>query len=53
MKQASLNLDLNVKKTRKQFFLQQMDQVVPWAALVELMAAYYPQCRTGQPPFRC
>ena len=33
MKQASLKLNLNVKKTRKQVFLEQMEQVVPWAAL--------------------
>jgi hypothetical protein len=29
MKQASLKLNLNVKKTRKQVFLGQMEQVVP------------------------
>ena len=51
MKQASLKLDLNVKKTRKQVFLDQMDQVVPWAELVELIAPYYPQGKTGRPPF--
>jgi len=51
MKQAALNLNLNVKKTRKQVFLEQMEQVVPWAALVELIAPYYPEGRTGRPPF--
>jgi IS5 family transposase len=51
MKQASLNLDLNEKKTRKQVFLEQMEQVVPWAALVELIAPYYPEGKTGRPPF--
>lgn len=51
MKQASLKLNLNVKKTRKQVFLEQMDQVVPWAALVELIAPYYPEGKTGRPPF--
>ncbi len=51
MKQASLNLDLSAKKTRKQVFLDQMEQVVPWAALVELIAPYYPEGRTGRPPF--
>jgi hypothetical protein len=29
MKQASLKLNLNVTKTRKQVFLEQMEQVVP------------------------
>jgi IS5 family transposase len=51
MKQASLKLDLNVKKTRKQVFLKQMEQVVPWAALVELITPYYPEGKTGRPPF--
>ena len=51
MKQVALNLNLNVKKTRKREFLEQMEQVVPWAALVELIAPYYPEGRTGRPPF--
>ena len=51
MKQVALKLDLNLKKTRKQVFLEQMDQVVPWAALVALIAPYYPEGRTGRPPF--
>jgi IS5 family transposase len=51
MKQAALNLILSIKKTRKQVFLEQMDQVVPWAALEELIAPYYPEGRKGRPPF--
>ena len=51
MKQGTLNLDLSAKKTRKQVFLEQMDQVVPWAALVEHIAPYYPEGKTGRPPF--
>jgi IS5 family transposase len=51
MKQAALNLSLIIKKTRKQVFLEQMDQVVPWAALEELIAPYYPEGRKGRPPF--
>ena len=51
MKQATLNLDLSAKKTRKQVFLDHMDQVVPWAALVELIAPYYPEGLRGRPPF--
>ena len=37
MKQSSLDLNLSTKKTRKQQLLAQMERVVPWAALVELM----------------
>jgi IS5 family transposase len=51
MKQATLGLRLDIKKTRKCQFLEQMDQVVPWAELVELIAPYYPEGRTGRPPF--
>ena len=51
MKQAALDLNLNLKKTRKREFLEQMNEVVPWAALVERIAPYYPQGRTGRPPF--
>ena len=51
MKQATLNLGLTLKKTRKREFLEQMEQVVPWAALVDLIAPYYPEGRTGRPPF--
>ena len=51
MKQAALTLNLSVKKTRKREFLEQMGQVVPWAALVELIAPFYPEGRTGRPPF--
>ena len=54
MKQAVLDLKLSVKKTRKREFLGQMERVVPWAALVALIvliAPYYPEGRTGRPPF--
>jgi IS5 family transposase len=51
MKQAALNLNLNLKKTRKREFLEQMERVVPWSELVELIAPFYPEGRTGRPPF--
>ncbi len=51
MKQNSLDLSLCTRKTRKQVFLQQMESVVPWAALVELIAPYYSEGRSGRPPF--
>ena len=49
MKQATLPLDLSAKKTRKQVFLDQMDQVVPWAALVELIAPIILKARLADP----
>ena len=51
MKQAALDLNLSLKKTRKREFLEQMERVVPWAALVTLIAPYYPEGRTGRPLF--
>lgn len=51
MKQSSLELNLAVKKTRKREFLGQMERVVPWAALVELIAPFYPEGKHGRPPF--
>jgi len=51
MKQTSFALNLTTKKTRKQIFLEQMEKVVPWAALVERIAPYYPEGKTGRPPF--
>jgi IS5 family transposase len=46
-----LNLNLQLKKTRKQVFLEQMERVVPWADLVALVASYYPEGKNGRPPF--
>jgi len=51
MKQNSHDLSLSTRKTRKQVFLQQMESVVPWAALVELIAPYCSEGRNGRPPF--
>jgi len=51
MKQATLNINLNLKKTRKREFLEQMEQVVPWADLVALIAPFYPEGKNGRPPF--
>jgi IS5 family transposase len=51
MKQATLDLSFSVKKTRKREFLEQMDTVVPWGTLVELVAPYYPEGKKGRPPF--
>ena len=40
MKRATLHLNISLKNTRKRVFLDQMDHVVPWAALVEAIAPY-------------
>jgi IS5 family transposase len=49
--QHSLAFSLSVRKTRKAIFLSEMDRVVPWDELVALIAPFYPEGRTGRPPF--
>ena len=51
MKQADLGLNLTTKRTRKREFLDEMNRVVPWAALVELVVAHAPEGKKGRPPF--
>ena len=51
MKQTDLGLNLSTKRTRKREFLAQMERVVPWAALVELVVPYAPEGNKGRPPF--
>lgn len=51
MKQLGLGLNLSTKKTRKREFLDEMERVVPWAALVQVVEPYYPKAKTGRPPF--
>ena len=51
MKQIDLGLNLGSKRTRRREFLDEMDRVVPWGALVELIVPFAPEGRTGRPPF--
>ena len=51
MQQADLGLNLTTKRTRKQAFLAEMERVVPWQALVDLITPYAPDGKRGRPPF--
>ena len=51
MKQLGLGLNLSTKKTRKRVFLEEMERVAPWAALVQIVEPYCPRAKTGRPPF--
>ena len=51
IKQSSLDLNLSVKKTCKREFLFEMNRVMPWAALVELIATCYQEGKNGRPTF--
>jgi hypothetical protein len=53
MKQTDPGLNLATKRTRKREFLAQMQAVVPWAALVDLIAPYYGEGKNGRPTARC
>jgi IS5 family transposase len=49
--QLGLGLNLSTKKTRKREFLDEMDWVVPWSALVQIVEPHSPRAKTGRPPF--
>lgn len=51
MKQTDLGLNLTTKRTRTREFLAQMERVVHWVALVELVAPYAAEGKKGRPPF--
>jgi IS5 family transposase len=51
MKQLGLGLNLSTKKTRKREFLEEMERVVPWGVLVQIVEPHYPRAKTGRPPF--
>ena len=38
------------RKTRREKFLEEMEQVVPWARLIGLIEPHYPSGRRGRPP---
>ncbi len=46
---ASADYELTSKRTRKRVFLDEMNTVVPWAALETLIAPHYPKGTAGRP----
>jgi len=54
MKQTTFadgGLEIATKKTRKRFFLEEMNAVVPWASLVGIIPGCAPVAKSGRPPF--
>ncbi|MFN9730645.1 MAG: IS5/IS1182 family transposase, partial [Pseudomonadota bacterium] len=41
----------NGKTTRKERFLAEMEQVVPWASFLKLIAPVYPEAGNGRRPY--
>jgi IS5 family transposase len=42
--------DAKRKKTRREVFLDEMDQAVPWAALEAVIEPFYPRAGKGRHP---
>ena len=47
---ASLAYEQKKKKTRRERFLEEMDQVIPWKELAEVIKEYYPKAGNGRQP---
>jgi len=47
---ASLAYDNKKKKTRREKFLQEMDHVIPWKELIQIIEKYYPKAGNGRQP---
>ena len=48
---AQAEYDKKKKRTRRELFLEQMEQVVPWARLIEVIEPHYPKSgKRGRPP---
>lgn len=47
---ASLAYDNKKKKTRREIFLQEMDRVIPWKELMQIIEGHYPKAGNGRQP---
>jgi IS5 family transposase len=47
---ASLAYENKKKQTRREKFLQEMDQVIPWEELLQIIKKYYPKAGNGRQP---
>lgn len=48
---AQAEYDKKKKRTRRELFLEKMEQVVPWARLIEVIEPHYPKSgKRGRPP---
>jgi transposase, IS5 family len=47
---ATSGFNKYVKKTRRAVFLNEMNQVVPWTSLCQLIEPHYPKAGNGRPP---
>ena len=47
---ASLAYENKKKKTRREQFLEEMNQVIPWAEILQVIEKYYPKAGNGRQP---
>src|SRR3989304_7620481 len=47
---ASLAYENKKKKTRREEFLAEMDKVIPWEELIQIIKKYYPKAGNGRQP---
>jgi len=47
---ASLAYEQKKKKTRREQFLEEMDGVIPWENMVQLIKLHYPKAGNGRKP---
>ena len=47
---ASLAYENKKKKTRREKFLEEMNQVIPWAELLQIIEGHYPKAGNGRQP---
>ena len=47
---ASLAYENKKKQTRREKFLQEMDKVIPWEELLQIIKKYYPKAGNGRQP---
>jgi IS5 family transposase len=47
---ASMVYDNKKKKTSREKFLQEMDKVIPWKDLIQIIERYYPKAGNGRQP---
>jgi hypothetical protein len=47
---SQASFEKHARKSKRELFLDQMEQVVPWAELLALVAPYYPKAGNGRQP---
>jgi IS5 family transposase len=47
---ASLAYESKKRKTRREKFLEEMDEVIPWEELLQVITPYYPRAGNGRQP---